>query len=69
MFGIFDDVVDAVVDTTSSVVSKTVDLGTLGTVSVTKEQVAGLIATGVAVYELSEASGIAVDVIEQFLEE
>lgn len=60
MFGIFDDIVDTAIKTTSKVVSPITEL-----VGVDAKTVASLLAAGYTIYEISELTGIAVDVIEK----
>lgn len=64
MFGLLDDVVDKVINVTSKTVSPVTEI-----FGVSSKQVAALLAAGYTVYEVSEMTGIAVDVINKVLEE
>ena len=68
VFGFIEDMVK----TTANVVEDAIDIGTsvvtLGEYGeLSKENVSRLIASGMTIYALSEATGIAVDVIEKVL--
>lgn len=63
MFGIFDDVVKATIGVAATVVSPVTEL-----VGLDAKKVAGLLALGWTVYEISEVTGIAVEVIQSLKE-
>lgn len=70
VFGLIDDMIN----TTSKVVEDTVDVSTavitLGECGeLNKENVSRLVASGITIYALSEATGVTVDVIEKILED
>jgi len=70
MFGFINDMVEEtvkLVDDTVDVSLAVVTLGEYGELS--KDNVTRLIATGITVYTLSEATGVAVELIEQVLED
>lgn len=60
MFGLLDDVVGAVIKTTSDVVSPVTEM-----FGVSGKTVATLLAAGYTVYEVSELTGLAVEVIQK----
>jgi len=70
IFGFISDVVES----TTEVVSDAIDVG-LGVVTLgeygelNKENVSRLIAAGMTIYGISEATGVAVDLIEKALED
>jgi len=70
MFGFINDAIN----TTASIVEDAIDI-TLATVTLgeygelSKENVSRLIASGITIYALSEATGVAVDLIEKVIED
>lgn len=67
-------ILDEMITGATKVVADTIDIGTavitLGEYGeMSKENVSRLVATGITIYALSEASGVAVDIIERFLDE
>jgi len=70
IFGFIEDMVSTVAKTVEDVIDvgvAVVALGEYGELS--KENVSRIIATGITVYALSEATGVAVEIIEKVLEE
>lgn len=70
MFGFVDDMIKS----TASIVEDAIDIGTsvltLGEYGeLSKENVSRLIASGITIYALSEATGVAVEVLEKVLED
>jgi hypothetical protein len=70
MFGVIEDMVK----TTANIVEDSIDIGvsvvTLGEYGdINKENVSRLIASGIIIYALSEATGIAVELLESALED
>jgi len=70
MFGFVSDMIDSTVKIIDDAVDITLAVVTLGEYGeLSKENVTRLIATGITIYALSEATGVAVDVIEKVLED
>ncbi len=70
MFGFIDDALDAVVniaDTSIDMALAVVTLGEYGELS--KENVTRLIVSGITIYEISELTGVAVELINGVLED
>lgn len=70
MFNLLNDVVDMATQTVSDAVDiglATVTLGEYGELST--ENVSRLLATGLTVYELSELTGVTVDVIQSVVDD
>jgi len=70
MFGFIDDMIS----TTAKLVEDAVDVGTavltMGEYGeLSKENVSRLVASGLTVYALSEATGVAVDIIQDVLDD
>ena len=70
IFGFIEDAINTTVGVVEDAVDislAVVTLGELGELS--KKNVSRLIAGGLTIYEISEASGIAIDVIEKVMED
>lgn len=70
VFGFIDDMIKTttgLVEDSIDIVTAVITLGEYGELS--KENVSRLIASGITIYALSEATGVAVDVIEKVLED
>lgn len=66
MFGLLDDAADLVSDTLD-VGASILTLGVYGELS--QANVRRILATGVTIYELSEATGVALSVLREFIDE
>jgi len=70
MFGFIDDMVKTTAKLVEDVVDVSIGVVTLGEYGeVSKENVSRIIASGVTIYALSEASGVAVDILQKALDE
>lgn len=70
MFGFIDDMVKTTAKLVEDVVDVSIGVVTLGEYGeVSKENVSRIIASGVTIYALSEASGVAVDILQNALDE
>ena len=70
MFGFIDDMIKATTGIVEDAVDISLSVVTLGEYGeLSKENVSRLIASGITIYALSEATGIAVDLIESALED
>ena len=70
MFGFINDAINATASIVEDAVDVTLSVVTLGEYGeLNKENVSRLIASGITIYALSEATGVAVDLIEKALEE
>jgi hypothetical protein len=68
MFGLFDDVVKVAASITADVVGTVVEVGSLGNIEINRKNISTLIEAGYTIYELSEMTGIAVNVLEEIVE-
>lgn len=70
VFGFINDMIDTTTKIVEDAVDISLSVATLGEYGeLSKENVSRLIASGITVYALSEATGVAVDVIEKVLED
>ncbi len=70
MFGLLNDAVNLAVDTVGDVANMGLAVVTLGEYGeLSKANVARLLATGITIYELSEMTGVAVDVIQSVVDD
>jgi len=70
IFGFIEDMIDTTTKIVEDAVDISVSIVTLGEYGeLSKENVSRLIASGLTVYMLAEATGVAVDVIESVLDE
>jgi hypothetical protein len=68
MFGLLDDVVKVAASITADVVGTVVEVGSLGSIEINRKNISDLIEAGYTIYELSEVTGIAVNVLEEIVE-
>jgi hypothetical protein len=68
MFGLFDDAVKVAASITADVVGTVVEVGSLGSIEINRKNVSALLEAGYTIYELSEVTGIAVNVLEEIVE-
>ena len=70
IFGFIEDMIDTTTKIVEDAVDISVSIVTLGEYGeLSKENVSRLIASGATIYMISEATGVAVDVIESVLDE
>lgn len=69
MFGLFDEVIDAVATVGSVATGAAIGIATLGQAGgITGNDIARLAASGYTLYQISDATGVAVDVLEDILD-
>lgn len=70
MFGLLNDALDVATSAVSDVANMGLAVVTLGEYGeLSKENVGRLLATGITIYELSEMTGVAVDVIQSVVDD
>ena len=70
MFGFINDAIKATTSVVEDAVDITLSVATLGEYGeLSKANVSRLIATGITIYALSEATGVAVDILEKIIED